>query len=119
LRSRNYLAMPHLICKSNEISAETMKLFSLNDRLIIVGRTGNVLFAFDNSCPHMGASLSKGDLRKGSIICYMHCFSYDVFTGKLIRIPEKWMNQNSNWKKTDPLTIIPIFENDGNVYIEI
>jgi nitrite reductase/ring-hydroxylating ferredoxin subunit len=118
MKSNNYLAMRHLICKSNDISAETMKLLSIEDRFIIIGRTKNALFAFDNSCPHMGASLSKSDLRNGKVICYMHSFSYDVFTGKLNGIPEKWMNQSNNWKKTGPLKIIPIFEKKGNVYVE-
>jgi len=118
MKSRIYLVMQRLICKSNEISAETMKLFSVEDRLIIIGRTDNALFAFDNSCPHMGASLSKSDLRKGNVICYMHSFSYDVFTGKLNSIPEKWMNQSSNWKKTGPLKVISIFEKKGQVYVE-
>ncbi len=61
------------------------------------------MFACKNSCPHRAALLSKGQLKPSDnrIVCYMHGFEYNVFTGKLEWIPNKWMNQSQGWKKSE------------------
>ena len=63
---------------------------------IVVGKINDKLFAFDNVCPHRGASLSKGNLHGNNIVCYMHGYEYDVFTGKLEDM-KSW-KQDDKWK---------------------
>ena len=61
------------------------------------------LFACDNYCPHKGAILSKDKLKSNEnrIVCYMHYFEYNLFTGKLEKIPDIWKNQSIGWKKSE------------------
>ncbi len=79
----------------------------------------NRLFALDNSCPHRGASLSKGEIKETKIICYMHDFEYDLISGKLLHIPSKWNDQNPNWTKSGNLLLFPISEKNGEIYIRL
>jgi nitrite reductase/ring-hydroxylating ferredoxin subunit len=90
---------------------------------IVIGRRDGRLFAFDNSCPHRGASLSKGELKGDNIICYMHGYEYNIFTGKLEHMTSwkkdaAWTEQSPEWRKSGDLTLFPVMEENGNVYIK-
>ncbi|MDQ6863793.1 MAG: Rieske (2Fe-2S) protein, partial [Thermoproteota archaeon] len=56
------------ICSSEKIKDNTLQLFTVDDTDIVVGRRKGKLFAFSNSCPHRGASLSKGELKGDNIV---------------------------------------------------
>ena len=108
-----------MVCKSDELPNNSIKLISVQDSKILVCRSDNQLFAFDNSCPHRGASLSKSEIKRTKIVCYMHDFEYDLNSGKLIHIPSKWNEQNPNWTKSDNLLLFQIFEKNGEIYLHI
>ena len=50
-------------------------------RRVAVFRCDDDLFAFDDACPHMGASLADGLLRGREVTCPWHSFHFDVCTG--------------------------------------
>ncbi len=111
--------MEYTVCKSEEVPDNSMKVISIQGSNILVCRTNNQLFALDNSCPHRGASLSKGEIKGTKIICYMHDFEYDLISGKLLHIPSKWNDQNPNWKKSDNLLLFQMSEKNGQIYIQL
>jgi nitrite reductase/ring-hydroxylating ferredoxin subunit len=111
--------MEYMVCRSDELPNNTIKEISVRDSKILVCRSNNQLFAFDNSCPHRGASLSKSEIKGTKIVCYMHDFEYDLNSGKLIHIPSKWNEQNPNWTKSDNLLLFQIFEKNGEIYLHI
>jgi hypothetical protein len=49
----------------------------------------------------------------------LHDFEYNLTTGKLENIPSKWMNQNSEWKKSNDLVIYKIIEKENDIYVDI
>jgi nitrite reductase (NADH) small subunit/3-phenylpropionate/trans-cinnamate dioxygenase ferredoxin subunit len=49
---------------------------------VAVFRSGGELFAFDDACPHMGASLGDGVLRDKEVTCPWHSFHFDVCSGR-------------------------------------
>jgi nitrite reductase/ring-hydroxylating ferredoxin subunit len=108
-----------MVCKSDELPNNSIKVISVRDSKILVCRSNNQLFAFDNSCPHRGASLSKSEIKGTKIVCYMHDFEYDLNNGKLIHIPSKWNEQNPNWTKSDNLLLFQISEKNGQIYLHI
>lgn len=108
-----------MVCRSDELPNNSIKVISVRDSKILVCRSNNQLFAFDNSCPHRGASLSKSEIKGTKIVCYMHDFEYDLNSGKLIHIPSKWNEQNPNWTKSDNLLLFQIFEKNGEIYLHI
>src|SRR6478672_9261532 len=116
--------MLHMICTSEKIKDNTMQLFTVNDTDIVVGRRNGKLFAFNNSCPHRGASLSKGQLDGEKIICYMHGYEYNVFDGRLVTMKSwkkesSWTEQNPEWRKSGQLILHNILEDEKGVYIEV
>jgi nitrite reductase/ring-hydroxylating ferredoxin subunit len=111
--------MEYMVCRSDELPNNSIKVISVRDSKILVCRSNNQLFAFDNSCPHRGASLSKSEIKGTKIVCYMHDFEYDLNSGKLIHIPSKWNEQNPNWTKSDNLLLFQIFEKNGEIYLHI
>ena len=75
---------------------------------ILVGRLNGRLFACNNSCPHRGASLVKGELKgNNNLACWMHGYEYNVFTGNLENMKswkkeDTWMEQSLSG--VDPVT---------------
>ena len=108
-----------MVCRSDELPNNSIKVISVRDSKILVCRSNNQLFAFDNSCPHRGASLSKSEIKGTKIVCYMHDFEYDLNSGKLIHIPSKWNEQNPNWTKSDSLLLFQVFEKNGEIYLHV
>jgi nitrite reductase/ring-hydroxylating ferredoxin subunit len=110
---------------SNDLSDNSFKKITLqNNKEIVIGKINNKLFAFNNICPHRGASLSKGNLHGDSIVCYMHGYEYNVFTGKLENMKSwkkdaGWVEQTSAWRHSDDLKTYNIYEEDGKILIEI
>ena len=117
--------MLYKICDINSIQDNCMKVFQLkiksNVSDVLIGKINGKLFACNNYCPHRGASLSKSDLSPSNnrIMCYLHDFEYDLTTGKLEKIPIKWSNQNSEWKKSDNLVLYKLIEKDNKIYLDI
>jgi nitrite reductase/ring-hydroxylating ferredoxin subunit len=116
--------MLHMICSSDKIKDNTVQRFTVDDTDIVVGRSNGKLFAFNNSCPHRGASLSKGVLRGDNIVCYMHGYEFNVFTGKLEKMKswkreDTWLEQNSEWRKAGDLVLYHVIEKNGTIYVDI
>ncbi len=110
---------------SSDISNNSFKkTFLPNNDEIVIGKINNKLFAFNNVCPHRGASLSKGTLHRNNIVCYMHGYEYDVFTGKLENMKswkkdDAWMEQTSSWRHSDDLKTYKVYEEKGKILVEI
>jgi nitrite reductase/ring-hydroxylating ferredoxin subunit len=111
--------MEYKVCSSEELPNNSMKLINVQGSDILLCRSGERLYAFNNSCPHRGASLSKSDIKGTKIICYMHDFEYDLNDGKLLHVPNKWKEQNPNWARSDNLLLFSVSEKDGEIYIRL
>jgi len=62
--------------------------------------------AIDNLCPHAGAPLCDGTQMQGKIICYLHCWEFDLETGAC--------DVGSDWN----VRTYPIRERDGRLEVE-
>jgi nitrite reductase/ring-hydroxylating ferredoxin subunit len=112
------------ICKSSDIQENSMRAFSTYKTDILVGRQRGILFACNNSCPHRGASLSKGEIKDDNIVCYMHGYEFNIFTGKLVNMKSwkkesHWMEQTDAWRKSGDLTLYPVEEKGNEIYVDI
>ena len=111
--------MEYKVCNSEELPNNSMKVINVQGSDILVCRFDERLFAFNNSCPHRGASLSKSDIKGTRIICYMHDFEYDLNNGKLVHIPNKWKDHNPNWTNSKNLLLFPVSEKNGEIYLRL
>jgi nitrite reductase/ring-hydroxylating ferredoxin subunit len=110
---------------SNDMIGNCFKKITLqNNEEIVIGKMDNKSFAFNNICPHRGASLTKGTLHGNNIVCYMHGYEYNVFTGKLENMKswkkdDRWMEQTLAWRHSGDLKTYNIYEKNGKILIEI
>jgi 3-phenylpropionate/trans-cinnamate dioxygenase ferredoxin subunit len=63
-------------------------------------------YAFDDRCPHEGASLSEGDLDGVIVECPLHSSVFDIRSGDVLGPPAR-----------DPLDRFPVRVADGFVHI--
>jgi len=116
--------MLHRICDRTEIKDNSMLVFTINKIDILVGRRNGKLFACNNSCPHRGASLSKGEFNGDNIVCYMHGYEYNLWTGKLEKIKSwkkdpAWREQSQEWMRSDNLILYCVYEKNDSIYLEV
>ncbi|HEX3659274.1 MAG TPA: Rieske (2Fe-2S) protein [Pirellulales bacterium] len=55
--------------------------FVVADRLVAVFNDGGRYFALDDICPHMGASLSPGEVHDGIVTCPWHAWRFRLCDG--------------------------------------
>jgi nitrite reductase/ring-hydroxylating ferredoxin subunit len=101
-----------------------MKKITIDTVDVLVGRINGKLFACNDSCPHKGASLSKGRFNGDNIICYMHGYEYNLFTGRLEHMKswkkeDTWVEQDMEWRKSGGLILYSIEEENGTVYVNL
>lgn len=107
------------VCQASEVKDKSIRKFSVNDREIVIGRYGGKLFASDNSCPHKGASMHKGYYKNGRVVCYLHDYEFDINSGKLANIPDRWKKQSEGWKKAGNLVMHHVTEDSDYIYVEL
>jgi toluene monooxygenase system ferredoxin subunit len=57
----------------------------IQGQYIFLVRLGEEVFAYEDRCPHTGASLSDGRLQKNCLTCRHHLWQFDARTGQSIR----------------------------------
>lgn len=53
----------------------------LRDRYVAVFHVDGHWRCIDNACPHAGAPLCDGTVQDGEVICFLHCWRFDLTTG--------------------------------------
>jgi nitrite reductase (NADH) small subunit/3-phenylpropionate/trans-cinnamate dioxygenase ferredoxin subunit len=69
------------VCRGCDVAEGEGKTVSVNGRLVAVFRDGGELFAIDDTCPHMGASLAGGYVEKGVVTCPWHGWRFRLADG--------------------------------------
>ena len=75
------------VCSEKEIFDGEIKSFNLNGSSIILARSGDQIYALENTCTHDGAELNDGDLVDGQIQCSRHGGRFDLETGEATQMP--------------------------------
>ncbi|MBX7103389.1 MAG: Rieske 2Fe-2S domain-containing protein [Gemmataceae bacterium] len=83
------------VCRRGEIPPGGGKTVEAGGKLIAVFDDAGTLCAISDVCPHMGASLSDGELEDGVVTCRWHAWRFRVADGT-------WMN--------NPRIKIPAYE---------
>ncbi len=82
--------MPQLInvTKKSDVPPGQVKNFYKEGKSIAIANVDGKLYAFEDSCPHMGARLSNGSLVGSIITCPEHSSKFDVVTGKALAVSD-------------------------------
>jgi nitrite reductase (NADH) small subunit len=69
------------VCKVHEVREGEGKTVTLGNKLIALFFVDGNYHAIDDTCPHMGASLSGGYLENGIVTCPWHAWRFRVTDG--------------------------------------
>ena len=72
---------------ASELKAGQMRPFDVGDTAVTVASANGKLYAFDDTCTHMGCSLATGRLAGTTVTCPCHGSQFDVTTGAVLRGP--------------------------------
>jgi nitrite reductase/ring-hydroxylating ferredoxin subunit len=70
-----------------DIAVGEMRAFQIGGAKVTVAHAAGALFAFDDTCTHMGCSLAMGSLDGTTVTCRCHGSQFDVTTGAVLRGP--------------------------------
>ena len=66
------------VCHVNDLPEKSAKVIMVHDTPIAVFNAGGKIFAWDNRCPHRGASLGDGYITATTVQCKFHLWDFDI-----------------------------------------
>ena len=75
------------IGKASEVADGQMHVFDVAGTKVNVANASGHLYAFDDTCTHMGCSLARGELDGTVVTCACHGSRFDVTSGAVLRGP--------------------------------
>jgi nitrite reductase/ring-hydroxylating ferredoxin subunit/uncharacterized membrane protein len=95
-----------LVARSGELEVDQMKLVHVDGERIVVARSEEGYVAFQDHCPHRGASLAGGTMICGTVQCPWHGSQFAVHDGSLRAGPAE-----------EGIRTYPVVEEDGQIRI--
>src|SRR5258708_39707932 len=71
----------HPICRVSDVHEGEGKTVRVGNKLVAVFCEHGQLYAIDDMCPHMGASLSGGYVENGVVTCPWHAWRFRITDG--------------------------------------
>ena len=96
------------VAKVTDIGNGSMKGFVLGENKVLIANVDGKFYAIEDTCPHMGAKLSKGLLFNRTITCISHSAKFDVTTG-----------QSAGDVTNKPVKVFEVRVNDGVVEVKL
>lgn len=75
------------IGNATDVAEGQMRVFEVAGTKVNVSNAGGHLYAFDDTCTHMGCSLANGKLDGTTVTCPCHGSQFDVVSGAVLRGP--------------------------------
>src|SRR6266849_9739148 len=72
---------------AKDVGAGKMRVFDVSGTKVSVTSLDGHLYAFDDTCTHMGCSLAMGKLDGTTVTCHCHGSQFNVSSGAVLRGP--------------------------------
>jgi NAD(P)H-dependent nitrite reductase small subunit len=69
------------VCKMTDLAEGFGRTFYVNDQAVAVFLIEGKVYAIDDTCPHMGASLGSGFVENGNVTCPWHFWRFRIKDG--------------------------------------
>ncbi len=79
--------MPLEIGNAADVADGSMHVYDVAGTPVNVVGVDGQLYAFDDTCTHMGCSLARGQLQGTTVTCGCHGSQFDVTSGAVLRGP--------------------------------
>ena len=112
------------VCKTSDLKDNSLKLFNIGTVEIVVGKRNGKFFACDAHCPHKHAYLYKGWFSNNNLVCPLHNYEFDIFSGKLMKMASwkedhpTWVEQDPEWRKSGDLPVYDVQIRNGYVFVD-
>jgi nitrite reductase (NADH) small subunit/3-phenylpropionate/trans-cinnamate dioxygenase ferredoxin subunit len=70
------------VCRVGDLAEGLGRTFYLGKKPIAVFLVEGKVYAIDDTCPHMGASLGSGFVENGTVTCPWHFWRFRIADGK-------------------------------------
>jgi 3-phenylpropionate/trans-cinnamate dioxygenase ferredoxin subunit len=70
---------------ADDLADGAMKALDVEGNRILLARDGDLYFAANERCPHMGGPLSRGILEGTVVTCPRHGSRFDLSSGEVVR----------------------------------
>jgi nitrite reductase (NADH) small subunit/3-phenylpropionate/trans-cinnamate dioxygenase ferredoxin subunit len=70
-----------MVCRVGDLAEGEARTVQVRGKLIALFRAGGRYHAIDDTCPHMGASLSEGYVEDGVVTCSWHAWRFRLADG--------------------------------------
>jgi len=70
------------VCSVSDLPEGLGRMVWADEKPIALFRVNGEIFAIDDTCPHMGASLSNGFVENGTVTCPWHFWRFRLADGK-------------------------------------
>src|SRR5262245_14888571 len=93
----NELLVPEgyeFLCRA-DLPIGEMRRLEVGEYGVCLANVGGQYYAIEDACNHSGASLAQGTLAGPEVTCFLHAFSFDVRTGRLVTRPRLCEDQPS------------------------
>jgi nitrite reductase/ring-hydroxylating ferredoxin subunit len=74
---------------AKDVAPGQMRVFDVSGTKVSVTSLDGHLYAFDDTCTHMGCSLATGKLDGTTVTCPCHGSQFNVTSGAVVRGPAK------------------------------
>ena len=71
----------HAVSAADALVPDRPLQVEIAGRVLVVGVVDGRYYALDDRCPHAAAPLSLGTLDRGRLVCPVHGWKFDVFSG--------------------------------------
>lgn len=70
------------VLEVNELQAGEKLKIEVQGKSILLANLEGTFYALDDRCPHLGGSLSRGEIRDTQVFCPKHGAAFDLKTGR-------------------------------------
>jgi nitrite reductase/ring-hydroxylating ferredoxin subunit len=72
----------HQVAAASQLAEGMSVAAEIDGRAILLVRSGEMIHALDNLCPHSGARLDRGRVLNGAVVCPLHGARFDLVSGQ-------------------------------------
>lgn len=95
------------VCAITEFPEEGKLSLRVGEWQVLVVKSDDQFFAYNDCCTHQAARLSGGRIRRGSLMCPLHGARFEIATGRCMG------------GSYSPLLGMPVRDHDGFIEVDI
>ncbi|TVP94145.1 MAG: hypothetical protein EA374_07825 [Acholeplasmatales bacterium] len=105
----------HFAMKLDQLDAETMRRVMVKEQAVLLVHHATQIYALQDACPHLGASLKTGTLSEGAVTCPKHKARIDIKTGQILEKAHVLFLK----LPTKAAKVFPVKIEDGKIFVEV